>query len=322
MSSLPLGRASGLPSDKLVAPMNAPAAGALATGVQAGVSGQVVLAQYVVIFGTTGGMFVYAGSPGPGNAPIYSISNADADPYGNVIEPGIWAGRPGNIQVGIQASGGIAYIFFVPVGSYAGDAIMGMLQSGGQAILQIAGAQTEANPAVNSDYVIIDLYDHGSAGPDGSAAVDALYFDSTGNPHFLFQGNYQGMYLPAVNTLAAVEPGTGTSSSNVAVAETFHNITVDAGWTIVIQPQYRLIPGVGVQVIGLITHAATAAQTDINASHPVGPGYLPSTTRYYRTPMPAPDLAGSVQVSSAGVFTMRASGFNATQAILDGIYAL
>jgi hypothetical protein len=316
----------GRPSDGLIAPLNAPRGGQVSTGVQPGVSGNIVLAQYVVVFGESGGVFIYAGTPALGNPPLYWMGNVTQDPYGNPLDQGIWAGQPGSVQVGIQTSGagptGAARVFFIPVGSYAADAAVGIVQTSTQAILEVNGAQTTANPDPASDRVTLGLWDHGTSGlPGATAAFTAFYLDASGGGNPLLDGNCTGLNLYSVSTFAATEPGTGTSSTNPFVPETFHPITVDAGWTIVNQPAYRLLPGGNVQVVGLITHAATAAQTDINSANPVPVAYRPSVTRYYRTPQAA-DLAGAVEVQFGGVFTMRASGFNATQAILDGIYAL
>lgn len=317
--------------DGLIRPLNAPSGQQLLTGVQPGVTGGVVLAQYVIIFGQatgqqSGGLFIYEGSPGPGNPPVYSDTNATEDPYGNAVAAGIWAGQFGSIQVGLQTdqAAGTADIFWVPSTAAAFAASAGIFQSGGQAILQIFGSETTDNPAANSDYVALYLWDHGSAtGPGASAALQGWFFDSTsGAPHNFFSGNYEGLVIPAAS-VTAIQPGTGTGPTTAGVfqPETWHNITVDAGWTVVNQPQYRLLPDGNIQVRGLITRAATAAQTNINNSNPVPSAYWPAVTRYYRTPQAA-DLAGAVQAQNGGVFVMRASGFNATQAIMDGIYSV
>jgi hypothetical protein len=306
----------GLPSDGLIAPLNAPRGGAVATGVQPGVSGNIILAQYVVIFGTTGGLFIYAGSPGLGNPPIYSDSNADFDPYGNPVFPGIWAGSVGSVQAGLQVSGTSGTAYFIVPGSFLADAFIGAVEQNGGSILRFIGAK---DAAPNNDQVAVFMYDSAASGSFG-AAWQLTYIDVGNGQNTLALGTFAGLRLEAVSQLAAVLPGTGTSNANAAQPETWHNLTLDAGWTAVNQPQYRLLPGAGVQVTGLITHAATAAQTDINSTNPVPSAYRPPVTRYYRPPQAA-DLAGAVQVSFSGVFTMRASGFGATQAIMDGIYA-
>jgi hypothetical protein len=106
-------------------------------------------------------------------------------------------------------------------------------------------------------------------------------------------------------------------------ADAWNNVTVDAGWGSLGEPaQYRLMPDQGfVALRGDISHAGTTAQVAINSGNPLPVAYRPAATRYYRAPQAA-DGAGAIQVDSSGVITMRASGFTATQAILDGIYSL
>lgn len=309
----------GLPSDKLVTPVNAPRGGQVTPGVQPGVSSGVLLAQYVIVFGTTAGVFIYSGTPGPGNPPVYSVSNADSDPYGNTIQPGIWAGKPGGVQTGFQEFGNAGVQFFiVPGGPYAADAeLIGIEVSGGAELAMVSAAENSPK----NDRVFHAVYSNSASGV-GSANWQAGYLDITGAQHQFIAFNFAGVFLAAVTSFTAAQPGTGTGTGNVAVEETWHNVTTDAGWGSLGEPaQYRLLPGANVQLRGDISHAGTTAQTAINSSNPLPTGYRPAATRYYRPPQSA-DGAGAIQVDSGGVITMRASGFTATQAILDGIYSL
>ena len=105
------------------------------------------------------------------------------------------------------------------------------------------------------------------------------------------------------------------------IADAWHNITLDAGWTSVVTPQYRLKPDGDVEVRGQITHAGVTVATNINNSNPLPAAYRPPATRVYRPPT-AGDSAGTVGITTAGVLVMRASGFTATAAFLDGSYSL
>ena len=121
-----------------------------------------------------------------------------------------------------------------------------------------------------------------------------------------------------VQTLTAVEPGTA------GTPETWHPITLDAGWTATVTPQYRMLPDGNVQARGQASHAGTTAATNINSGTPIPSGYWPAANRVYRPPDSC-DSAGPVQISSAGVFAMRSTvtnGFTATQVIFDGIYSI
>jgi hypothetical protein len=174
-------------------------------------------------------------------------------------------------------------------------------------------------PAPDDDRVVMSFF--GAAA--GSGAEWQLVYNSlvTSTAVLQMSGGFSGVFLEGVADLTAVLPGTGTSTAAPAQPETWHNLTPDAGWAIVDQPQYRLLPGIGVQVRGLITHAGTAVQTNINGATPVPGAYHPAVTRYYRPPQAA-DTAGAVDIQANGIFVMRASGFAATQAIMDGIYSL
>jgi hypothetical protein len=59
------------------------------TGVQPGSATGIIRARLVIISGTSGGVFVYNGTPALGNPPIVSITAASTDPYGNAVIPGL-----------------------------------------------------------------------------------------------------------------------------------------------------------------------------------------------------------------------------------------
>lgn len=121
-----------------------------------------------------------------------------------------------------------------------------------------------------------------------------------------------------VQTLTALQPGTAANP------ESWHPITLDAGWTPTVTPEYRMLPDGNVQVRGQASHAGTTAATNINSGAPVPSGYWPAAERVYRPPDSC-DSAGPVQISTAGVFAMRSTvtnGFTALQVIMDGIYSI
>lgn len=67
------------------APLNAPPAGQVATGVQPGISNAVITANKVIVFGVNGGVFVYNGIPAAGNPPVEWLSGGTTDPFGNSL---------------------------------------------------------------------------------------------------------------------------------------------------------------------------------------------------------------------------------------------
>lgn len=87
-------------SDGLVEPLNVPPGTTTPVGVQAGVSQAVVTANTLIVFGTSGGIFVYSGTPGFGNPPIFYVSGGTTDPYGNPITPTVGLSGLGQFNAG------------------------------------------------------------------------------------------------------------------------------------------------------------------------------------------------------------------------------
>jgi hypothetical protein len=48
-----------------------------------------IIVNKVIIEGPGGGLFLYIGTPGPGNPPVVSITENTTDPYGNPVTPGL-----------------------------------------------------------------------------------------------------------------------------------------------------------------------------------------------------------------------------------------
>lgn len=70
--------------DGLKKPINAPKGQSTPVGVQPGVSQAILLAHFLIVSGG-GGVFVYAGVPGPGNPPIEWLGFGLTDPFGNAL---------------------------------------------------------------------------------------------------------------------------------------------------------------------------------------------------------------------------------------------
>lgn len=298
----PADSGAGVPSDKLVAPMNAPRGGVTTPGIQPGVSNQVVLAQYVIIFGTTGGIFIYAGTPGPGNPPIYSFSNADVDPYGNEVFPGIWAGVFGGNQVGMQtASGSSSIIFPTQVVLNADPSLLTIQALGGVEFNMVSGKDT-ANPAATSDRAILAMYDN--AAGNGSARWQLGYFDATGGFQQHAFGDFTGMSINAAKSIRGLKPGTGTSTANPFKADTFNTAALINSWAAssgVAGLYYQITPdGNSVEIIADIIHA-TATGNSVCAVLPTG--YIPSVSQNHPASWNNPAASNSASVPWVSVQT-------------------
>jgi hypothetical protein len=106
-------------SDGLIVPVNAPPGAPTPIGVQPGVTSAILFANTVVVFGTGGGLFVYAPgtTPGPGNPPIFSVTAGTTDPFGNPVVPTVEIGPGGQLNAGntiINPQGIFTYSTFPP----------------------------------------------------------------------------------------------------------------------------------------------------------------------------------------------------------------
>lgn len=213
--------------DGLVPPLNAPPAGQLTPGVQPGTTPGIVLAQYVIVFGTAGGVFIYSGTPALGNPPIYSVTNAATDPYGNTVLQGFTA--------------------------YHGSSFIEIFEStslGTPAIVMGSGAASETehaeiynsivNPGLVNELIELNiigplssaantaqgLFQLVSAAADGSTLAGGVIYNITGGlPSNFAHWNYEGFSIDA-GSVTAAEPGTGTSDTNPATAESWHTLSL------------------------------------------------------------------------------------------------
>ena len=107
-------------------PLNAPGGASPQIGVQPGATAGAVFARYVVIFGTSGGMFIYSGTPGPGNPPVFSITTGTSDPYGNTVNAIVES--TGAAGTWIQNSDGLFYYSGTPA---AGNLVVALALADG-----------------------------------------------------------------------------------------------------------------------------------------------------------------------------------------------
>lgn len=76
-----------------VPPQNAPPSADYTVGVQPGTQG-IVFAEYVIVYGTSGGIFIYSPTPGPGNLVGSWTSGSGTDLYGNPYLGGLTSYGP------------------------------------------------------------------------------------------------------------------------------------------------------------------------------------------------------------------------------------
>jgi hypothetical protein len=165
-------------SDGLVEPLNVPPGASTPVGVQAGVTQSVVLANQVIVFGTAGGLFIYNGTPGLGNPPIFYATSATVDPFGNVITPTAGLTGTGQFMAGFTVIN-TAGIFVYSAAPTVGDLIA--------AIASAAGSDAFANPYPQGLYGQVLTLNNQSAGPPAFANGSVFYSSTNGRPRYLSQ---------------------------------------------------------------------------------------------------------------------------------------
>jgi hypothetical protein len=251
--------------DGLVPPLNAPPAGALVPGVQPGVSNAVILAQYVIVFGTAGGVFIYSGAPAAGNPPIAWMSGAAADPYGNTLTPAshvvIGAGQDGSPQVVLESSSGSGELAFPLPGTWTNYPNMFGAVAGSGGTLSLNGP---TDTTVN-DQAYLEMLS-AAAGYEGGSAGAMHYKDANGGDNTIAIWGDNGLLINAAQPINAVKPGTGGSPTNPAQPESWHAMALANSWANdagQVTAQYRLVasPPNSVEIIGAIVATAATSST-------------------------------------------------------------
>jgi hypothetical protein len=229
------------------------------------------------------GLFGYSPSPGPGNLVISITNQAGTDPFGNPYPPGVCVGPSSGPQVNITGGNPAVVSFPLNDPSFNVDpSIYGQIITGPPkyAAMQLDGPQVPV--ASHHDLVEIQLNSPNSDG-SSSANMSLSYHDSNGNSKGYVIVDRSGAFIPACNFLAAVLPGTGTSSTNPAQNEGWHAMTLDAGWSTVVNyraPSYRLTPDGMIQLAGNASQSfPSSAGINLNGSNPLPVAYRsPATT--------------------------------------------
>jgi hypothetical protein len=110
--------------------------------------------------------------------------------------------------------------------------------------------------------------------------------------------------IPVSSPITASDPASPT------VLETWHAITLDAGWAGLAgyaAPSYMVLPDGNLQLTGLADFGSVVtANHNLNNGHPLPAAYRPLTTKQYRS-SDANTQRGAVQINNAGVITFLAS---------------
>lgn len=243
-----------------------------------------------------------------------TIDGGDIDVlYGSIV-----IGVAGGSQIVISLTGGTPLTYY-PTGRAAilnSSAMQTIIQGSGSAQyeqLQILAAEDNTQlDGIGSGWT--------SSSPDGTQAPQVIdfYHDPAGNYHFFRVMDYRGNTTTGQTT--AVQPGTGTSRANVAVAETWHTTSLAATWSVPSGAcEYRMQTDGTVMMAGQIktTNTALASGAQV-ATLPAG--YLPLQPWYGSAALVGSTGFVQVEVATSGAVTLIFSGtLNAPTISLDGI---
>lgn len=221
-------------------PMNAPPAQPLGVGVQPG-SPNIIRARQVIVSGPNGGVFLYNGTPGPGNPPVlWEVApGTTSDPFGNTLPAGqvFGAGTPGGQSVTIDSAGNVtltgttgSQVALMPAAALPFSlttSLTGVMQS---LVTLGSGDSNQTQGGVISGIQL----------GTGSAAKMATLVTS---PYGSTATGGMGMLLEAQNDGATDQPGV-----------TFGTVTTQGG-TLTFQPVMALLP------YALLLYGGTGALT-------------------------------------------------------------
>lgn len=141
-------------------------------GIGAG-SGQTIRAKFVIITDVFGGVFIYTGVPGPGNAPVAWMSFAPTDPYGNpLLFPGVGV-RNGSLLAGLTDHAEVI------VGA-VGETVFGGISDSGSGATSFGSSQT----GVGDLGAFLTLRSKNGGGTPGPQAIldNASLISTAGTP--------------------------------------------------------------------------------------------------------------------------------------------
>ena len=251
------------------------------------------------------GAYWYNGTPALGNPPVISIATPGTtqDPFGNTILPDLVIGQSTSPQVQLKTGGpsGAAELAFPLPGTWTNYPNLYGTVVGSGAVLSIDGP----TDTTVDDQAWIGLYSAAASGNSSSAGY-IVYNDANGGKNTIGLWDDAGLTLYVVQSMTAVEPGTGTSPTNPAKPETWHTITLDSGWTGAAlsraAPRYRLLPDGNIQLDGCASATAGSGAKTLNNSNPLPAAYRPLYPHDYYSS----DAVGTrmhISIATSGVIT-------------------
>jgi hypothetical protein len=188
---------------------------------------------------TTGGFFIYSGTPIAGNAPVLSITQAPTDPYGNTVTPSLsLSGLPLLVYAGPPSAGNLICSMAPAAGTDEfGNAYpegfglsVGLIPGG------LIGAGSIPSTAVDFTATSIGgITTYTSASQPVGANAGSLWIDtSAGNAIYQYDGSAWSLYQfgsgsIAANTITATQIAANTITATQIAAGTITATQIQAG---------------------------------------------------------------------------------------------
>jgi hypothetical protein len=246
---------------------------------------------------TTGGFFIYSGTPAPGNAPVLSITQAPTDPYGNTVTPSLsLSGLPLLVYSGPPANGNLI-CSMAPAADT--DEFGNHYPEGfGLSVGEIPGGLINAGsiPSTAVDFTAtsiggITTYTQGTQ-PSGANAGSLWIDTSSGNAIYQYDGSSWSLYQfgsgsiavasisaaqIVANTITATQIASGTITatqiaSGIVLAGVVNGTLIEGAEFVAYGSTGEILVYSGTPASGnLIASISGAAGTDANSNHyPMG----------------------------------------------------
>jgi hypothetical protein len=184
-----------------------------------GAAAGVIRARIVIVSGGSGvfGVFVYSGTPGPGNL-VASLAGAGTttDPFGNPVRGGGFAAYGATGQAIFAGPvGGISELrFFTGTGFEVGPANIAAEPAGAGAaqIMELFVSGPQGGTPGSNDWVQIEMVS-GNEGGSSTASGFLNYIDTGGGVHAWLTWDTIGAHLFGASSVNGITPGTGTLNS-------------------------------------------------------------------------------------------------------------
>jgi hypothetical protein len=259
------------------------------------------------------GLFMYSPVPGAGNLVTSIAPAAGVDPFGNPYPSGVNVGKPTGVQMnlGVDPTGIGILVPLLNDSRWFNGEITGAISPGPPPFADIAiiGPSGKVSPFRGHVALTFNSSDNVSS----SANLEAIYNDDNNVDHFYTVIDCSGFNTNACAALTATQPGTGTSSTNPAISESWHDLRPLTNSFIgtvagLVPPQYRKCADGDVQIYGNVRTPPTTGNYNSVTWGTLPAAYRPN--HLVRVPIcnapivgsPSPDPAMSINSTGALTF--------------------